>query len=755
MLNRFIKGSILLAMLSATHPVGAVNDAQGIAPAAAIVERHSIHFDEPPKCIPSRFSVDAPLMGNGYTAVSLSGTPDKQTFHLARNDFWRLRSALDESFPAVIGRIQLTVPVLADATYSIDQNMYDGETRGCFRTDSVALEYQTYVAASCEDVLVIKLKSTGRRGISGTLQLKLPMAEDSFVQLPYERNFADRRDSGSVGDNLQFIVREFVDSVDIPTMAAAALAAPLGPGGSFTLAPGEEMTAVCAFSSNFKADDPKATAISVAKNSSGKLEEIDSAHRSWWHDYWDRSYVSLPDSVIENQYYKSLYGMGSCSRDKDFPPSIFGSWITKERPFWNGDYHLNYNHMAPYYGLYSSNRIEQADPYYAPLLDFMDRGEYYSSTVTGIDGGILLPVGIGPKGIETTRRSPFMDKYYHDWIDNGNIEDEGMFWGQRSNAAYAVVPISIQYYLTLDTAFATKVYPFVKMTARFWEKYLSWDGNRYVIYNDAVHEGTIGDFNPILSLGLVRTAMQTACDMSAALNLDADLRLNWKKIINTLADYPTQIHNGRKVFRYSEKGTEWWGDNTLGIQHIYPAGRIGHASDPDLLTVARNTIELMNRWQDANGTNSFFPAAVRVGISPDTILTHLHDYCLHTYPNGFQRGNPHGIENLSTVPNTINEMLCSGHQSVVRLFPCWPKHLDASFSNIRVEGAFLVSATMSDGAVGQLEIRSERGSLLRLRNPWAGRHVLATSESGESLELKGDIMEMPTSASTSYSFVPF
>ena len=223
-----------------------------------------------------------------------------------------------------------------------------------------------------------------------------------------------------------------------------------------------------------------------------------------------------------------------------------------------------------------------------------------------------------------------------------------------------------------------------------FEKYLSWDGNRYVIYNDAVHEGTIGDFNPILSLGLVRTVMQTACDMSAALGLDADRRLNWKKIINTLADYPTQIRNGREVFRYSEKGTEWWGDNTLGIQHIYPAGRIGHASDPDLLTVARNTIELMNRWQDANGTNSFFPAAVRIGFSPDTILTHLHDYCLHTYPNGFQRGNPHGIENLSTVPNTINEMLCSGHQSVVRLFPCWPKHLDASFSNIRVEGAFLV-----------------------------------------------------------------
>jgi hypothetical protein len=60
--------------------------------------------------------------------------------------------------------------------------------------------------------------------------------------------------------------------------------------------------------------------------------------------------------------------MASCSRDKDFPPSIFGTWITREQPWWLGDYHLNYNHMAPYYALYSANRIEQADPYYAPLL---------------------------------------------------------------------------------------------------------------------------------------------------------------------------------------------------------------------------------------------------------------------------------------------------------------------------------------------------------------------------------------------------
>lgn len=77
---------------------------------------------------------------------------------------------------------------------------------------------------------------------------------------------------------------------------------------------------------------------------------------------------------------------------------------------------MNYNHSAPYYGLYSSNRIEQADPYYSPLLDFMSRGNYYSEKVTNIPEGLLLPVGIGPLGIEPTRRSPL-------WI---NITKDGL-----------------------------------------------------------------------------------------------------------------------------------------------------------------------------------------------------------------------------------------------------------------------------------------------------------------------------------------
>ena len=723
----------------------------------AIIRKHTIRFTEPPKRIPNRNSVDAPLLGNGFTGVALAGPPEAQTFYVARNDFWRLKSALDESYPLVLGKIELSMPALKGASYLVEQQLYDATTTARFTKGDLSVSYKTYISAE-EDLLVLELEMNGEDSVEGYVNLSLPGEKETINNPPLERVFPDEREVGVTKEGVFYLWRTFEDSVDIPTKAAMALRMGQSSDGSFVLKPGKPVRLVCAFSSNFKSNDCVADVIKRVEDCSfTHLNEIEKHHQEWWKDYWQKSFVSIPDSVIEKQYYLSLYGMASCSRDKDFPPSIFGTWITRERPNWNGDYHLNYNHMAPYYGLYSSNRIEQADPYYMPMLAQIARGNYYSEKVTGISDGILLPVGAGPLGIETTRRSPFMDTYFKGWIDGKLVEDEGFFMGQKSNSSYAVVNMSMQFYRTWDKEYTRKVYPFVKGVAAFWEKYLTLEGDRYVIYNDAIHEGTVGTMNPILSLGLVRMVMQTVSDMSSFLGVDEDKREQWAFIKDHMSDYPLQERNGKTVFRYTEKGTDWWGDNTLGIQHIYPAGQIGLNSDPQLLQIAYNTVDEMRRWSDFNGTNSFFPAAVRVGYDPDSILIHLNAYSRHTYPNGFQLDNPHGIENWSTVPNTINEMLCMGHQDIVRVFPVWPREKDASFHQIRVEGAFLVSAELKNKEVTSLTIVSEQGRPLTLLNPWKQKKVrMEVRKSGQLLdekELEDDVFHLETLPGTSYLFV--
>lgn len=725
---------------------GSINES---SQALAIVSRHTICYDAPPQRIPCPYSTDAPLLGNGSMSVTISGNPENQVFYVCRNDFWRLVSVIDESFPALLGKIELSLPGLEDASYHLEQRLSDATTVATFSKADQTVEYTAYVSAT-KDIFVLELILQGKGSLIGSIRLshrgekELDNDEDRHSYFDSEQ-ILDRTEDGTL-----FLSRAFTDSVDIPTKAVMAMRNITNNQILFELQPGVPVRLVCSTSSNFKENDCLQRAIeAVTSLDEPSIENIRAEHCSWWQNYWERSFVSIPDSVIEKHYYISLYGMGACSREADFPPSIFGNWITQEVPWWNGDYHLNYNHMAPYYALFSANRLEQAEPFTNSILAQMERGKYYSEKVCGIEGGIMFPVGAGPLGIETTRCIPFKAPT---WIPKENIEYEGLFWGQKSNSAYTVTNMSMHFYHTWDKDYAEKTYPFIKGVATFWEKYLTWEDGRYVIYNDAIHEGTVGTMNPILSLGLVHMVMQTAVDMSEFLGIDTDRRTLWNNIRDHLSDYPLQQRNGRTVFRYTERGTDWWDSNTLGIQHIYPAGQIGLDSHPELLQIARNTIDEMHRWKDYNGTSSFFPAAVRVGYPADTILAKLHQYAEQSYPNGFQRGNPHGIENFSTTPNTINEMLCMGHQNIVRLFPVWPRQADARFEKIRVEGAFLVSAEIKGGEVQPFNIWSEQGRLLTLLNPWKENKVKITSSEGKIMYLEGKRLVIQTAPNVSYLF---
>jgi hypothetical protein len=725
--------------------------AQQTPTAENIISKHTIKYSQPPKQIPSNHSVDAPLLGNGYVGVAISGAPEKQVFYVARNDFWRMKSLHRHGYPAVLGLIELHLPQLKDATYFLEQKLFDAATTAKFQKNNATVFYNAYLAAM-DDIFVVELKMEGEGTFEGNVRLVAP---------PSVQGFADKTEINIIKNNIQVLSREFTESVDIPTKAAIGLRIDgtenNNADGHFVLSAEKPLRFICTFSSNFKSKNCTETVVQkVLECNDSRLREVEIAHKNWWRDYWEKSYVSIPDTEIERQYYVSLYGMGSCSRDKDFPPPIFGTWNTKEVPWWSGDYHLNYNHNAPFYSLYSANRIEQADPYYAPLLAFIDRGHYYSETVTKIHGGILLPVGIGPLGIETTRATAELkDGQHESWRKQGNIENEGMFWGQKSNSAYAVVNLSMQFYHTYDKTFTQKVYPFVRDVAYFWENYLKFEDNRYVIYNDSIHEGSIGSVNAILSLGLVRMVMQTARDMSILLDVDADKREKWTHIQTHLAQFPTQELNGKTVFRLTEKGMAWANGNTLGIQHIYPAGQIGLDSDTKLLEISRNTLETKQRWLDSNGSNSFFPAAVRVGIDAETILQQLLKYSQHTYPNGFQKDNPHGIENWSTVPNTINEMFCMGHQNIVRIFPVWQGNKNAMFYQIRVEGAFLVSAELKNGEVVNLSIHSEQGRTLNLLNPWNGKKIKVRENNNNNNSEQihsGERIQINTKPNTTYQF---
>jgi len=723
----------VLACSSAPPHVGAAEaDA-----ALAIVARYKTTFTAPPKRIPSTNSVDAPLLGNGDTLVALGGGPERLQFYINKNDFWVMNRDAG-SHPAPLARLDIDLPDLKGASYHVEQDLLHAVTTGRFAQKSRALSIETAVAAT-ENLLWIKLSAEGGP-IAGRASLFLP-GQSPPVDAP-----AGKSEDASL---VQVVERRFESGVMTPSGAACALRVLGGSQAfSFTVKPGSPMILFVPVCSRFEKDDFRAAATNrAAQLTEADLPKLQAAHDAWWHGFWNESFVEIPDKVLEQRYYLSQYVLACASRAPDFPPGIFG-WVTTDRPNWCGDYHMNYNHVAPFYGLYAANHLRQADPCHEPILAARELGHDWSLRECGIKDGILLPVGIGPKG---------------------SIADRALH-GQRSNSAYACVPLAFRWYATYDLDFAKKAYPFVRDTAWFWEQTLKLENGRYVIYKDAIHEGSGENVNAILTLGLVRQVMNLALDMSAELGVDADRRAKWTDIRDRLSDYPTctvrelppqfrpkhlpqtDATLDLPIFRYTEKGMAWHGRNSLGIQHIYPAGGIGLDSRPELLRRARNQVLVMSRWVDFNGMNSFYAAAARVGYDPAVILDQMHAMLGKlALPNGMISGNPHGMEHQSIVPNAIQEMLLQSHEGVLRLFPCWPRELDARFGTLRARGAFLVSAQIKKGEIGAVRIVSEKGRDCVVQNPWPGmvvtvlRGVELERIQGERLTLKtrpGEVLEL-------------
>jgi len=209
------------------------------------------------------------------------------------------------------------------------------------------------------------------------------------------------------------------------------------------------------------------------------------------------------------------------------------------------------------------------------------------------------------------------------------------------------------------------------------------------------------------------------------------------------------------VFRYTETGRDWNDGNVIGCQHIYPASQIGLFSDSASLKIAWNMIDQMRRWNDGNGTNSFYPAAARAGYPADSILNHLKSFAVNnSYNNLHIHTGGGGIENLSPVPAGLCEMLAQSFQGKVKLFADWSMTSYAKFGDLGAYGGFLVSSDFRAGSVQYARAISNRGRDLVLVNPWGNAAVQMYRNGADGGTKTGATLTVATSAGDTLYFAP-
>ncbi len=505
--------------------------------------------------------------------------------------------------------------------------------------------------------------------------------------------------------------------------------------------------------SNFDADNYINKAFELIENCDYDAAKAQTEDK--WKKFFSASKVTLQDKEIEKFYNSSLYHLAGCMGNTEFPPGLFGNFITDDFFPWAGDYHMNYNYEAPYYCVFSANHPELFDGYMTPINEMKDEAKKFAK-MFGCKG-YAFPVSFGPKALDV--------------YSQADCKEHGvLFLGQKSHAAYACVIPIMHWFATYDKEYALEnYYDFVLNTAAFWEDYLVKQKGRYIIKGDAAHEipyyrgknfryithfGQVNTINAINSMGLVKLLFNGVYDMAKEFGLNSEKYALWEDIIDNFSDFPTFIKKGKKCFRYSRFGIRWRDENTVGLQHIYPASQIGFNSGEKLLKIARNSYFMVDKRLDDNGSNSYLPAGARIGVDPNFLIEGIHlNIKGFALPNKLFRHHGGGIEHLTMVPATINEMLMQSYEGVIRLFPCWDKSDDASFENLRADGAFLVSAKLENQKVSSFAIKSLKGRKCTVEC-YGIKSVINKADNKEiPFEQKGDTITFETQTDTEYVLI--
>lgn len=721
------------------------------------LSKYKAVFTSAPQHVPTAKTPDAPLAGNGDIGITMGGDAGNLCFHIGKNDFWRAYPVYPGGGIASPGGMNIRIDALDGAAYYAEQYPDKAEITGRFTKNNLEVNLRAWVAAT-RNLVVIELTSNQEC--------------EAKIELWSTQGNSSVNDTGRK-ENISWVSRSFENTPLLEWSSHIAMALQTPDDSVIHLKPDENQFIAIAIYTNHDRQDWKEAAIVEAKNSRNNIEVIRSEHRQWWNAFWTQSRISIDDDFLEKYYYSSLYLLASSTRKDKFAPGIWGSYITQDYAAWGGDYHLNYNYQAPYWALFSSNHIELTDNFDQPVLDYMEKGKEHAGSLLNCRG-IYYPVGLGPKGLCTTRWPLTPEEMFERYASLENTLDDGYkFLGQKINAVFSVGNMMMRFYSTYDLTYARKVYPYILECTKFWEDYLSFENGRYVIRmdhfnevmpnkrNNGIWRDKLGDFNSTLSLGLVRMLFKGAIDISTELGKENESREKWLHILEHLSEYPLgKTEDGRVSLKNMEKGPGNSEPMAVGLNRvsihglILPAGVCGPLTDPVFNEILRNDVA---HWIDrktetggwgntmGNGIETCFPGAVRVGYDPDIILEELKERIkTKSHPNYYIIQEGGGIETLAAVPLTINEMLMQSYEGVVRIFPNWNRSKNASFINLRAYGAFLVSSRLYDGNIESVKLRSEKGRTCKIENPWKGNSVQLWRNSEKAEQLSGDFFEFET-----------
>lgn len=442
-------------------------------------------------------------------------------------------------------------------------------------------------------------------------------------------------------------------------------------------------------------------------------------HTVWWSNYWKQSSVSIPDALLEKQYYLEMYKLACVARKGTPAITLQAIWTADNGslPPWKGDFHHDLNTQLSYWPSYTGNHLQEAATYTDWLWAVRAENKQFTKQYFGVEG-------LNVPGVTTISGNAMGG-----WIQ---------YSLSPSTASWLAQHFYWQWKYGMDESFLQeRAYPYLHEVATFIEQitYLK-NGERKIAlssspeYHDNDIKAWFEDYTNY-DLSLYKFALTAAAEVAVAMHKTEESD-HWKMIQQQLPG-----------FNVNETGLTIAPGQNLDESHrhhaqlmaIYPMAQL------DINNAAeKKIIELSLRRLEEKGTRNWcgysfswaaciYARAQLADSAVKQLQIFANNFCSVNsfHLNGDQRGGeyssftyrPFTLEGNFAFAQGIHELLLQSKHNYIEVFPALPKNWkDISFNSLRAEGAFLISAKKENGVAAEVKVFAEKGGILRIKLPF-------------------------------------
>lgn len=419
------------------------------------------------------------------------------------------------------------------------------------------------------------------------------------------------------------------------------------------------------------------------------FEPLRKSHRAWWNNYYQTSFLTLPDGVKENFYWAQLYKLASATRADRSLIDNCGPWLTIT-PWPNAWWNLNV--QLTYWPLNASNHLDLAASLEHALYDHTENlkanvPEPYRHNSLAMARSTNLVCESEEVGIPGISKTP-----------------------EIGNLTWACHSLWLVYRHKMDDKLLReKLYPLLKQSINYYIHFLykGEDGYLHLPETYSPEYGKAPDCN--YDLALLRWGCQTLLESAKRLHIKDSLSGKWTEILQHLTPYPqdtTGMLIGRDVpYSFSHRHYS----HLLAAYPLYLIN-IEQAGSKEL--IERSLAHWQSKPSALRGYSytgaSSLSSALGKGNDALYHLNKLFDKYLSV--NTLYRESGPVIETPLSAAQSIHDMLLQSWGNKLRIFPAVPDAWqDISYDQWLAEGGFVVTAQRQAGKTHYIQIDSRAG----------------------------------------------